>query len=553
MKNKITFSAIAGYMLMFVTLLFSSGVSAQTTMLSDDFSNITTGNSTENTGSPNPWTGDANFPEAGLIRAFQAGGAVRIGTGSLSGYITTIPLNLGQNGGNFTVMFDVKGWTTVEGGIKVTLTTPSGSSEQIVTYTATMANTFETKTLVFTGGMANSTIRIETTAKRAFIDNVMITINCPDITEPTVEAQAFCGSATVADLEPSGAGINWYSTAGTTPLNSTDVIATGTYFVSQTTGTCESDLVPVSVTVNSIPDAPNVTPLTFCNEATVAELSANGTGLQWYTSAAGGNALALTQEIATATYYVSQIVNGCESERTPVQVTVNNVAPPEATPQGFCNAGIVDELFAEGTGVLWYTSAEGGVPLNTSESITEGTYYASQTINGCESERVSVLVNIIEVDTPQGAASQQFSAGQTLQDLAVTSDSNLTWYSDADLTTEIPVSTSLTDGTTYYVVASEGLCVSEPLAITVEEVLGNESFNMAGLIYYPNPADNVLSVVYNEPISSIAFYTLLGQKVLSATVNSTSSQIDISGLSSGSYLLKIASGDESKTIRIMKK
>jgi len=261
--------------------------------MSDDFSTITTGNSTVNTGSPNTWDGDTYFPETGILRAFQAGGAVRLGTGSLSGYITTIPLDLSQNGGNFIVMFDVKGWTTVEGAIKVSLITTSGQTDQTVTYTATMADAFETKTLNFTGGTANSTIRIETTAKRAFIENVIVMADCPDIEEPVAEAQAFCGSATVTELQPTGTGIQWYQdSSGGTPLTSTSAIATGTYYVSQIVGTCESDLVPVSVTVNAIPNAPDVTPLTFCNEATVGELSANGTGLKWYTSATGGNALA---------------------------------------------------------------------------------------------------------------------------------------------------------------------------------------------------------------------------------------------------------------------
>ncbi len=67
--------------------------------------------------------------------------------------------------------FDVKGWTTIEGSIKVTVT---GLTPQTVSYTAVMSGSFETKTINFTGGTASSTVKIETTAKRAFIDNVLV-------------------------------------------------------------------------------------------------------------------------------------------------------------------------------------------------------------------------------------------------------------------------------------------------------------------------------------------------------------------------------------------
>lgn len=64
----------------------------------------------------------------------------------------------------------------VEGDIKVT----AGSlTPQTVAYAATISNAYELKTLNFNGGQANSTIRIETTAKRAFIDDVVVTSGAP--------------------------------------------------------------------------------------------------------------------------------------------------------------------------------------------------------------------------------------------------------------------------------------------------------------------------------------------------------------------------------------
>lgn len=80
-------------------------------------------------------------------------------------------MDLSGNGGHFTVTFKVKGWTTVEGGIKVT---PTGLAAQTATYTSVMSGSFETITLNFTGGLANSSIKFETTAKRAFLDDIVV-------------------------------------------------------------------------------------------------------------------------------------------------------------------------------------------------------------------------------------------------------------------------------------------------------------------------------------------------------------------------------------------
>jgi uncharacterized protein (TIGR02145 family) len=81
---------------------------------------------------------------------------------------------------------------------------------------------------------------------------------------------------------------------------------------------------PVTAIINLTPTAlPIAQSQTFCNSATVANLVATGTNIQWYTSSTGGSALTTTTSLVTSTYYVSQTVNGCESERTSVPVTIN--------------------------------------------------------------------------------------------------------------------------------------------------------------------------------------------------------------------------------------
>jgi hypothetical protein len=66
-----------------------------------------------------------------------------------------------------------------------------------------------------------------------------------------------------------------------------------------------------------------LTTQSFCNAATIADLTATGTVLQWYNVPTGGAALAGGTALSNATtYYVSQTVGGCESVRTAVLVAI---------------------------------------------------------------------------------------------------------------------------------------------------------------------------------------------------------------------------------------
>jgi CHRD domain/Secretion system C-terminal sorting domain/Ig-like domain CHU_C associated len=63
----------------------------------------------------------------------------------------------------------------------------------------------------------------------------------------------------------------------------------------------------------------------FCGTATVTNLTATGTGIQWYAASSGGLPLATTTALVSGThYYASQTISGCESaSRFDVMVTLN--------------------------------------------------------------------------------------------------------------------------------------------------------------------------------------------------------------------------------------
>jgi len=152
----------------------------ETVCFLDDFSDIVNGHSNDHNGSNSQWNGNDDFPT--VQRAFQAGGAVKLGTGSKIGFIESRDLT--EVEGDITVNLMVKGWTNVEGDLIVSI---DGQSETL-SYTAVMADDFEMITASFEGVTAGSNLKIETSAKRAFIDNVEIICEEEAVVEGCLDA-----------------------------------------------------------------------------------------------------------------------------------------------------------------------------------------------------------------------------------------------------------------------------------------------------------------------------------------------------------------------------
>ena len=228
-----------------------------------------------------------------------------------------------------------------------------------------------------------------------------------------------------------------------------------TYYAGQSLGTnnlCTYvGTAQVQVVLNPTPTPTGLAAQTFCNSATVANLTASGTGVQWYTVSTGGSALATgTILVDGITYYASQTISGCESAtRFAAVVTVDVTSSPTgSTTQSVCNGASVADLSASGTNIQWYSTASGGAPLSPSTALVDGiTYFASQTVNGCESINrlgVTATVNAIPA-APTATASQGFCNGATVANLAVTG-SSVQWYTAASGGTALSTGTSLASG-----------------------------------------------------------------------------------------------------------
>jgi hypothetical protein len=100
---------------------------------------------------------------------------------------------------------------------------------------------------------------------------------------------------------------------------------------------------------------------------------------------------------------------------------------------------------------------------------------------------------------------------------------------------------------------SDGINTSPGWTATVNcAVLGVSSFNNDQLSFYPNPASDKVSFSSPREIKSISIYNLLGQLVQEETPDAKQSIIDISRLTVGQYLFKVATDSTISTVKIIK-
>ncbi|WP_372795264.1 hypothetical protein, partial [Lutibacter sp.] len=201
---------------------------------------------------------------------------------------------------------------------------------------------------------------------------------------------------------PIGSGLNF-----TTPL----ITTTTTYYVSA--GVClEGQRTPIIATIYSIPEITSTTDTKICGAGSGTLLASASAGIiNWYTTLTGGLPIATGNNytpsvINTTTFYVDATENGCTTlTRTPVVLNVQYTTEPTGiSTQEFCDIenATLNELVITGTAILWYNSLAGGTPLSNADFlINNTTYYASQTVNGCESPtRLAVDVHIFETPNP---------------------------------------------------------------------------------------------------------------------------------------------------------
>ncbi len=82
--------------------------------------------------------------------------------------------------------------------------------------------------------------------------------------------------------------------------------------------------------------------------------------------------------------------------------------------------------------------------------------------------------------------------------------------------------------------------------------LATTSFETANISMYPNPANNVLNIDAKSNIENVSIYNLLGQIVISESVNKQSTSLNIANLQTGIYVVKTSIDGKIASSRLIK-
>jgi gliding motility-associated-like protein len=301
-----------------------------------------------------------------------------------------------------------------------------------------------------------------------------------------------CGALTfIISTNPSS---YLWSTGETTASIIPNPTNTTTYWVDVTTNglTCRK-----SITINvgqSIPPTFNPTQ-SFCSDAFISDIVGIGNNIKWYDTAIGGNLLSPSTALVNGSiYYASQTLNGCESSRIPVTVSINNPSSPTGTAtQSFCDSANIADLVVTGVDVKWYSSAVGGIALVSTTPLVNGTnYFASQTINGCNSQaRFSVLITINPLITPVFASIPNQLCNNSVAPLLPLVSNNITpiigtW-------TPSVVNTSIVGNSNYLFTPNSGQCVSIIPVISTINVIPKRVPNFSDIAFCNGQLSPILS------------------------------------------------------------
>ena len=141
---------------------------------------------------------------------------------------------------------------------------------------------------------------------------------------------------------------------------------------------------------------------------------------------------------------------------------------PDAEPaQTFCGGSIVKDLAAEGDVIVWYSSNEGGEPLDVEAELVDGASYFAAVIpeGGCQSiGRTEVVVTVNVVDTPDvDDINQTFCDEAYVADLqaeATMEGGTVVWYDAEEDGNVLGDDVKVTHNTLYYVAQVVGDCES---------------------------------------------------------------------------------------------
>ncbi|MDD4150388.1 MAG: T9SS type A sorting domain-containing protein [Bacteroidales bacterium] len=582
--------------------------------LSEDFSGFTDGShaspgSTDVSSSLNTYTQTTGWDG---YKIFSAGGEIKLGSSSAAGYIITPTVDLSAGG---TVEFDYAKYGSDNSSMQI-FHAADGVNFSQVGSNSTPITDFQTHSVEITDGTASSKIKIGSSTKRIYVDNIEIYCGglapTPELTANPTSLTGFyytygSGPSNEQSFVISGSDLDGTNVIVTPPANyQISEIPTGGFQSSAIVlsafngadrsiyvrlkegldaGTYNSDLITIS---GGAADNVTVSLNGYVEVELIPVLTANPTSLTgfYYTYGSGPS------------YEQSFVISGSDLDGTNVIVTPPaNYQISEIPTGGFQSSAIT---------LSAYNGADRSIFVRLKEGLDVGTYNSDIiTISGGGADNVTVSLNgYVEAELmPVLVANPEilegfnyiFGYGSSAEQSFILSGNDLD-NSQLTITPPLDYQISLTSGTgfqsipiifnsfggnetTFFVRLKADLAVgdynNEQILIsgsgaddvivtcngTVDEYVNAELANIKENInIYPNPVTDILNIsIGNWKAEKINWeiVNITGQKVLNGVIYSNDSfaseQIDISDFNPGMYVIRFSDNNKMFVRKIDKK
>ncbi len=303
-----------------------------------------------------------------------------------------------------------------------------------------------------------------------------------------------------------------------------------------------------TIYIHTVPTITSTAPASRCDAGTLTlGTSASDGTINWYNVSTGGSSLATGTGYSptvtgTTTYYVDATNSGtgysCTTvTRTPVIATVNSkpvIVNKEIIHSTGCINGNISGIqikAIEGSGYYTYKWNTGDT-LSAINCLADSNYYkvtVTDTITHCigtdsiwlapaKSDSITILEEkliLLRIDTAVKSWEIQYLKSQLAQGKYTSYDT-------------LNISLVIHDTTQAYIINMQNL-----------DTIVNMNGYTAEIKIYPNPVGEILNVECSENMTSCTIYNTKGIAVISNNVTGSKTQLDVSGLVTGEYLLKI--------------
>lgn len=339
-----------------------------------------------------------------------------------------------------------KGTSTV-----LTATKRAGTTLRWYTSASAQTATFTDDSLQLIQPLTTTSYFVEADSAGWTSSRVEVKAAVVTVTAPQVPSTIICRN-TPATLQATSVNtVKWYRS-----FLSEDVLQTGAtlvtgnighdsiFYVQADSASCKSDRIALNVQVRHVSKPTTNTDTTICRNTTIAlsATSLNGALVKWYAQYNASTPVFTGSTFNTgaiqhdSVFYVEADSTGCASERTAVNIEVQQVNAPQLTEDSMtiCS-GNSTEFTAINTGTInWYDALNATSPLSSGNTFTSPalttntTYYVEAIANTCASARIPAYVHTKTTPVPPPVTSATACNGSAAVLTTNVASSAIHWY-----------------------------------------------------------------------------------------------------------------------------